>query len=118
MDQQTRNDRFRKAMTVLESEYSPFTIARWFCLGANERRSVLQMRSTLSRKTRQDTDPALRGSSYQDVLCAQLLTFMDSEGYDLGAIHFDENARLQKIPKRPLADSSRATSKMHEEGGE
>lgn len=98
-------------MQALESEYAGFEITRWFCLGAEQRRNILQMRTSLNRKNRPEGDPSLRGTSYQDAVAIQLLAFLDSEGYDLESIRYDEQGRLQPIAKRPVQNQDRETVK-------
>lgn len=116
MDQLTRNNLFRGTMKIMESEYPPFEITRWFCLGAEQRRNILQMRTSLNRKLRPEGDATLRGSSYQDALAIQLLAFLDSEGYDLESIRFNESGELQSIGKRPIESTDRASYKHFHDG--
>lgn len=102
MDQKIKNQRFRESMEDLEARYSPFEVARWFCLGEDGARVRRAARGPINRKLLPDDHKDSRGASVHDVVCAQLLHFLDKEGYDLGSMRYDDQGQLLEIKKRPV----------------
>ncbi|ABM20971.1 MULTISPECIES: hypothetical protein [Marinobacter] len=102
MEQKIKNQRFRESIGTLEETYSPFEVARWFCLGEEGTRTRRAARGPINRKMLPDDHKDSRGASVNDVVCAQLLSFLHEQGYDLGSMRYDDEGRLLEIKKRPV----------------
>ena len=101
MDQILKNQRFRESMRALDEAYSPFEVARWFCLGEESTVMRRRTRGPINRKLYEDGHKDHRGATTNDVLCAQLMQFLHNKGYDLGSMEFDDQGHLLGIKKRP-----------------
>lgn len=112
MKPEIKNEEFRSLMTALESDYSAFDVARWFCLGEDNTAQLRSARSNLNRKLVADGDKWHRNTSVADVLVAELLGFLDANGYDLNRIERDEEGRLITIHKRPIKDAKREVHRL------
>lgn len=105
MTQKDKNDRVREVVAKMSLRYAPFEIARWFSLGDESTRNLRSLRVALNRKTLSEGDKDLRGSTTADVVCWQLIDFLEREGYDLGTIQWDVEGRLIGIRKGPTFEA-------------
>jgi hypothetical protein len=56
--------------------------------------------AVLYKKEADLTSPSHKGTTYTDVMSAELLCFLDSQGYDVQYTEFDKCGRIVNIPKK------------------
>ena len=102
MNQKAKNERYTECVRELQASYTPFEMARWFALGKDDSATLRNALSPISRKILPEGNENKRNVTVMDVVCIQLLAFLDGEGYDLSTLRFDEECRLVQLNKRPL----------------
>jgi len=99
MDAEKKTEIFARIINGFREEHPSFEVSRWFALGEDDQASLRQITTSINRKLYDPSRSDRRHATTADAAVASMLEFLNSEGYDLSTLQYDENGAL-KLKKR------------------